>query len=69
MTSRPVCGNDPRTTLTDGDRVAVEEFMDHLRQRKARKIELKRLHCEALGCATCPDDAPCLCVCHREEQQ
>ena len=29
------CGNDPRTQLTDGDRRAVAEFRDYLRERKA----------------------------------
>lgn len=37
---RPVCGNDPRAELTDGDRAAVAEFREYLRLRKAAEEAL-----------------------------
>lgn len=30
---RPVCGNDPRAEITDGDRTAVEDFRHYLLAR------------------------------------
>lgn len=31
---RPVCGNDPTVQLTEGDRIEVERFMQHLREQR-----------------------------------
>ena len=33
MSTRPHCGSDPRTQLTDGDRQAMADFREYLRER------------------------------------